>query len=415
MNFPGSTLACPTCGADPGVRCPAVDPRAPVSPHAHRPRVGREAQAAIDCSRCGALVGRQCRGVDGQRATPHKERTDAYLEVWPAFAPGSDVSSPAGPDAVSPSGPAIEDLLQVVREAWYDATGDDITAEDFDALKTAAKGSPVLAESAEGSPLPSPVVSDGSPVGSPVLDDPRDQQLLEYITSKVAANGGIATPLRQSDTKAALEWGLNAVKNRESKLEMMGLIFRGPLRRGARLYQVQGGQWPPSDTSVAAIAPRSTGLPSGQDTGLPTGLPSPAGLVNPDINVNPTPPAGPPGALPSVKSSSASVKPPDCDRCGPGSMQPSTQMARRGIPDAWHCAGQGRTCSYVWEAEVGEVFPSGLKQITDMDRLADIIRELKGLASGKVSRRRESRTPYADSVRSEMGKLPWECRPKRGS
>ena len=293
-----------------------------------------------------------------------------------------------------------------------------------DAEDASPVASPVVADAEDASPVASPVVADAedaSPVASPVVEDERDQRLLDYIASKIAANQGQPVALVQSETKIALGFGLNAVKNREAKLERLGLIFRSGPRKGGQFYQIQGGVWPPVEETAFAIAPTTTGLA----TGLAFSGAGAAGEVNQGSLVNPPAAPAPDGA--SLKKSVDSVKPPPCDDCGPAEIYPSKALEQRGIVGAWYCNGHDRSCSWVWQQDVGEVVPPRGPRRYDYDRLALLIQSqiVEGHPRGQKpvwvstddgpgARRRESWTPYADAVRAEFGKLAWECRPKRG-
>ena len=137
MTFPGSTVGCPRCGAELGARCFGADPLSSM-PHAHRNRVAREAQAAIECADCSVQPGQPCLGTNGPRGLAHKNRTDSYLESWPAHSPSQSTAPPAAP--VEANRVIHGDCLAVMAE-MPDASVDlIITSPPYNALNTPGGG-----------------------------------------------------------------------------------------------------------------------------------------------------------------------------------------------------------------------------------------------------------------------------------
>ena len=393
---------------------------------------------AVACRVCHAPRGLRCvvrgQSLSGKVAPQiHLKRQLDYESVAPKrTTPRRHAPKPEN----NGSGPAIDDVLQVVREAWRDAVGREMVAEDFDALRAAAAdGSPMQDSHDDSQPedshddsQPQDSQSDDSHgddshgddsqtksadllvnwLAVPVRWNDLDKKVYDHIVALQSDSKLQAVPLDQKELAALFKYGPRKVNESIAKLKSAGAI-NVKRQRGPSLYSASSEipRWPVRIAGGIGTAPVDDSQPedSHDDSQMP------AGPVNPDLNVNHK---GRPAGAPSVNNLSESVKPPDCELCGPGSMQTSGLLARRGIPDAWHCAGQDSTCSYVWAAGVGVVIQPGLQQLTDMGVLARMIREMGGLASGHERRRREPRTPYADAVREEMGKLPWEIRAKRG-
>ena len=252
----------------------------------------------------------------------------------------------------------------------------------------------------------------------------EERAVWDYVSEASDAIFGQPPTLSQTKIGADLGGkGRKAVNRIVVSLQRKGLLTLDNARRGASVYYQAGRHSTMLDGEVRASA--ITHHPSGTVSGTVSAGAGAAGEVNQGSIVNPPAAPAPDGA--SLKNFGDSVKPPPCDDCGPAEIYPSRALQDRGVVGAWYCNGHARSCSWVWQQDVGVVVPPSGKRRYDYDRLASLIQAqiVEGHPRGQKpvwvstdddpgARRREARTPYADAARAEFGKLAWECRPKRG-
>ena len=399
MNFPGSTVACPTCNAEPGARCPSVDPRNAVLRHAHRIRVGIEAEDAIGCAECHVEPGQPCIGATGVRHNrPHKSRVDVYLESWPAHTPKADTPSPVVPDAPSAtSGATIENILRDLRLAWLVATGHEMTLADFDALKAVARwrGGMRTGESMAwlaDTPLPDTVppdtvppdtvppdtVQDGDEITPgyapgtwtvpdwqqvPVKHQPMDRAIYELIVERAAGGRDGEVQIQPADFEAATGKQLRSVRRSINRLVTANLISTRQ-SRGASYYKINGvmPRWTVQVAGGMGTPPEQETVPEG-DTVPPDTVPLPAGRLNQEL-ISLSRPAG---AEPTQNP--ATPQPPNppatrkqrtviCVNCADGLIEYCQFGKPRGCTGIVYAAGAPPKCSLHESALARSSWPS---------------------------------------------------------
>ena len=253
---------------------------------------------------------------------------------------------------------------------------------------------------------------------------PRQRVLLEYIQSRVTANGGY--PLGLTSAMISDETGLSVrtVGTSRTELRRLGLIVC--LDRGAEmLYSLPGGPEATGST-LAAISPsrRVAELPSD----LPSDLPSapgpgiPAGIINSSLNEDINPGLGrDPGTR---QLGNAQL------RCSyhPLGLQGLTKwpslvnVARQHADVFRYCWGDdaqtGQACSWVGSANLGEIVPAGLVRKDYQATVAlyeEKIRErylqMPPPDQSRAASVSDPRKRGLEEYRERYGRLPWETPP----
>lgn len=366
----------------------------PTAPEYANERGGTVVEA-VACRTCHAPRGLRCvvrgQSLSGKVAPQiHLKRQLDYESVAPKqTAPGRRAPKLAR----NGSGLPIEDVLQVVREAWRDAVGREMTADDFDALRAAAAdGSPVHDSHDDSQSDDSQAESADLLVNwlaVPVRWSDLDKKVYDHIVALQSDSKLQAVPLDQKEMAALFKYGPRKVNESIAKLKSAGAI-NVKRQRGPSLYSASSEipRWP---VRIAG----GIGTPSVEDSHVDDSQPEDSQMpAGPDIEINQSHhiledlyipgPAGMPILSHDSQPDDSQTRPTaTCERCGPNSLVESWHAGRQGLHGLYHCAGQKSTCSYLYDAEIGVVLrPAYIDELSIPDAI-DLCRRSREAHAGR--------------------------------
>ena len=266
-------------------------------------------------------------------------------------------------------------------------------------------------EAARDTPVDSPVEDAGqrdTPVDSPQQQaalSTRNRSVLDYIQRRIDHVGGVPAEIDRADMIQDIPMPKNTLDRALNELKRDGFLSwsegnRG--RRGPRVYYL-AGMSAPGFSTIAAMSPMQSEVDDNTRGGVSSGASTPAGpgerelLTVEESKKNLSTGAGrrafdSPVDTPVEDAGQRdtpvdSPRPPlpRCAICGPGSLVESVQLARQGLDDVYHCAGQGQRCSYLYDALTGvELMPPGVAELSIPDA-ADLVRKSRSANAGAPS------------------------------
>ena len=189
-------------------------------------------------------------------------------------------------------------------------------------------------------------------------------------------------------------------------------------RRGPRVYFIAGqhDRMAMAPAAPAAIRPQprrgeSNGDTSGEST-PGTRDPGSGNLKDPLENVKPG--SGNPGRARESEQTNDAGQPHCPIHQNPALQGRTSYKNLKAIMSATgdvirYCWGANGSCSWVHSRDRGTVVEAGGRRL-DAQGIETAYNALQPAPTGNARQPRESKTPYADAVRAEMGRLPWESR-----
>ena len=209
---------------------------------------------SVECPTCQVAAGVPCYDRHGRVTRTHVARVKAE-PTRPPGAPSSAAASPAEPVVALPttSGSALDDVLQVLQQAWLDAMGREMTPADFDALR--AVHSATHSAITQPDPSHSAVHSaTHSAITQPDLSAESETVQLAYghIRLQVLQNGGYPLVLTGANIAFAIGKSPRSVDTARNRLRQLGAIVCRDEGR-SMLYGLPGGHEDPRPLTPSPI------------------------------------------------------------------------------------------------------------------------------------------------------------------